>query len=179
MDFLAIYNQCHNKTPPFHSLSINVQRLHCKRLLYFDNGKIEISNNILQPDMIRSICRKGPVWLIEDQIGSFGIISDYYRHHWWKPVVLPSHVIRSLHFFLLYSDFYLPFSMLRLPAIYNGHNQQWQLISLAITIHVYNLVKNQYVHQQSVSAAKLIKTLQQHFVFEYLGNCEHIKGERP
>ena len=81
MDFLAIYNQCHHTTPPFLSLSINVQRLHCKRELYFDNGKIEISNNILQPDMIRSICRKGPVWLTEDQMGSFGIISDYYRHH--------------------------------------------------------------------------------------------------
>ena len=127
--------------------------------------------------MIRSNCRKGPVWLTEDQIGSFGIISDYYRHHWWKPVVLPSHVIRSLHFFLLYCDFYSPFSMLRLPAIYNGHNQRWQLISLAITIHIQNLAKNQYVHQQSVSEAKLIKTLQQHLVFEYLGNCEHIKGK--
>ena len=92
---------------------------------------------------------------------------------------MPSHVICSLHFFLLYYYFYSPFSMLRLPAIYNGHKQQWQLISLAITIHVQNLAKNQYVHQQSVSEAKLIKTLQQHFVFEYVGNCEHIKGKRP
>ena len=65
--------------------------------------------------------------------------------NWWKPVVMPSHVICSLHFFLLYYYFYSPFSMLRLSAIYNGHNQQWQLISLAITIHVHNLVKNQYV----------------------------------